>query len=82
MIATKQTNEPVGNGVGDTKSAGWKECLWREKERKGTRVSVLVFKIQLHVGVYYTELRECAVERLKREGGIVEGMTIYTSIPR
>ena len=76
-----QTNERAcgeGDGVGDTKNAGWKECLGREKERKGTRVSVPVFKIQLHVRVYYTELRECVVERLKREGG----GTIYTVIPR
>ena len=48
-----QTNERPcgGNGVGDTKNAGWKECLWGEKERKGAQVSVPVFKIQLHVGV-------------------------------
>jgi len=37
------------------------------KELKGTRVSVPVFKIQLHVD--YTELRGCVVECLKREGG-------------
>ena len=79
-----QTNERAcgGSGVGDTKNAGWKEFLRRERERKGTRVSVPIFKIQLHVGRCYTELRERAVEHLKREEGIAEGMTIYTVIPR
>jgi len=65
-----QTNERAcGEWCRRHQKAGWKECLWRKEERKGTRVSMLVFKLQLHVGVYYTELRECVVERSKRERG-------------